>query len=101
MYPPGWGQGIGQRLLDAANWSWAGHQINMPLYFRYVSNYQGPGGDDVRRAVGHLLQSSLKMEYYQQVGPGMLGPERDYRDYFLCTEITDDDLPWDLNQVEW
>jgi hypothetical protein len=73
----------------------------MPLFFRIMSTYQGAGGDDVRRVLGQLLQSSLKLEYYTQVGAGQQGTHRDYRDYFLCSEIKDEDLPWDTKQVEW
>jgi hypothetical protein len=85
----------------AANSSVVGNHMNMPLFFRQVSMYLGPGGDDIRRVVGTLLRSSLQLEYYQQIGAGQSGPHRDYRDFFLCTEISDEDLPWDRTQVEW
>jgi hypothetical protein len=101
LYPPGWGQGITQALFSAGHWSRVGNQLYMPLYFRQLSTYQGAGGDDIRRVLGQLLQSSLKLEYYQRVGAGEIGAHRDYRDYFLCSEIDDKDLPWDTKEVEW
>ncbi|PVH75278.1 hypothetical protein DL98DRAFT_658200 [Cadophora sp. DSE1049] len=43
-----------------------------------------------------LMANNLKLER----GDVKSG-EGDYQDYFLCAVVTDEDLPWDVSQLDW
>ncbi|KAL2011057.1 hypothetical protein VTN00DRAFT_3775 [Thermoascus crustaceus] len=45
---------------------------------------------EVDEKIGRLLQKNL-----------ILGAGNSSSRYFLCTELADDDLPWDVNESEW
>ncbi|KAE8442861.1 hypothetical protein EG329_002603 [Mollisiaceae sp. DMI_Dod_QoI] len=79
-----------ERLNDKIS-EWRQYQdgVSLPVYFRKVHSM---GLIDASK----LLTNNLVLQ-----GRDYLAGEGDYQDWFLCAEISDEDLPWDITQTEW
>jgi hypothetical protein len=90
-------------LAIANHRAWSAHaslgrdgEVSMPMYYRKMIAYSGPGQDVVRRILGPLLQKKLTLDR-----SGLGAGENRFADYFFCVEISDEDLPWDRSQVDF
>ncbi|RDL32969.1 uncharacterized protein BP5553_08408 [Venustampulla echinocandica] len=76
------------------------HQmINLPMYYRKLSDEVRFARDaaEIKMLLNDLLENNLKLSPFRlrKAGEDMLS------DSFLCGEIDDDDLPWDLEETDW
>ncbi len=79
-----------ERLNDKIS-EWRQYQdgVSLPVYFRKV------------HSMGLIDASKLLTNNLVLHGRDYLAGEGDYQDWFLCAEISDEDLPWDITQTEW
>jgi hypothetical protein len=74
--------------------------INLPLYFR--SLYEKSVGSMTDDAAG--LKCALKRPLFNRLmldGNEFEAGYCDCQDIFLCAEIDDEDLPWNVNETKW
>lgn len=73
--------------------------FNLPRYLRNIERRVGLGFVIVPlETLKPLLQSKLVLDRSGFYAGGSVGS---YMSSFLCTEIRDEDLPWDVNQIVW
>jgi hypothetical protein len=77
-----------------------GQKIALPHYYKHLLQYALPGepstGHRIRALFQALLQNKLVLDRSgEKAGDGI------YKDSFLCFELTDQELPWDVNQRVW
>ncbi|TVY89683.1 hypothetical protein LAWI1_G003078 [Lachnellula willkommii] len=101
-----WGEHSGRQLsaaisdiaCDYAVTNDNGKGLIVPLYYRLLCRI--PPGTVLLPKVENLLKPMLKSQLVldksgKQAGEGI------YMDSFLCFEITDEELPWDVKQTTW
>ncbi|TGO08202.1 hypothetical protein BTUL_0221g00190 [Botrytis tulipae] len=75
-------------------------QVSLPEYFQAFGE---ESSGIFARAVSDILKNELIFNKPLRAGdivfPGKT--PNDVQSYFLCVEIKDEDLPWDLNQTDW
>lgn len=70
--------------------------VFLPQYYRRVSEIVVDGDEKLfLRETESLLQKNLMLHHGPRSGVGK------FKDYFLCAEIADEELPWDQNQTDW
>jgi hypothetical protein len=89
-------------LLDKAedeafvkNKTRVGSHISLPLYYRNMYNNLS-AYKTLRESVAPLVKNNLAF-----AGSGNSSGETLYNDSFLCAEIEDEDLPWDITEFDW
>jgi hypothetical protein len=71
-------------------------EVSLAMYYRKMITYSGPGQDTVRQVLGPLLLKKLTLDR-----SGLGAGENRFADHFFCVEIDDEELPWDLKQVDF
>jgi hypothetical protein len=75
----------------------ANDRLNLPLYYRDLyESHDGSSSEIVRTVLAHLFKKNLLLDK-----SGATAGFDKYIEYFLCAEIDDEDLPWDINQKDW
>ncbi|TGO39697.1 hypothetical protein BHYA_0049g00330 [Botrytis hyacinthi] len=75
-------------------------QVSLPEYFQAFGE---ESSGIFALAVSDILKNELIFNKSLRAGD-IVFPKKKHNDvqsYFLCTEIKDEDLPWDLNQTDW
>jgi len=73
-----------------------GGRLILPHYYRSV--VETPNFDSYsKNIVRPLLKKNLKLDY----SDAFAGSTGAYKDFFLCLETDDADLPWDVEQEDW
>ncbi|CAG8980147.1 hypothetical protein HYALB_00013502 [Hymenoscyphus albidus] len=67
----------------------------LPLLFRELLKKAEPDFPAYAALLKTALQSNLKLNPSARAGEGK------FEDTFLCAEISDDMLPWDVNEIAW
>jgi hypothetical protein len=73
-----------------------GNKLIVPRYYRalYDTTFT-EGGEKVKELIEPILKNVLVLENGAQAGQGA------YKDSFLYFELTDQELPWNINQNFW
>lgn len=73
-------------------------QLNLPNFFRNIADMDDlPGGFEVDDlCLTDLLMNNLVLD-----GKWLIPGEDSVEDYFLCAAIKDEDLPWNLEEIDW
>jgi hypothetical protein len=71
------------------------NRIFYPWYFRRIADAPEPYSDD--RMLRDILKNNLVLQQHLKAGDS----DACLVDHFLCAEISDEDLPWDVNEIDW
>ncbi|EKD18496.1 hypothetical protein MBM_03489 [Drepanopeziza brunnea f. sp. 'multigermtubi' MB_m1] len=78
--------------LEAAS-STLASRVNLPMLIRQLGEPKNGLHDQMREAFYSLLDDKRVLTLTE--------PVESLCDYFLCAEIADEDLPWDINELDW
>ncbi|TVY41344.1 hypothetical protein LOCC1_G005649 [Lachnellula occidentalis] len=93
-------QSLMDTMQELALGAWEdGAALSMPRYFQQLQKYKEDGnvviGNDDAYYLDLLLKSELVLEQQYQAGTELAF------DHFLCVSIDDEDLPWDITEMDW
>jgi hypothetical protein len=74
-------------------------RLNLPFYYRQLCNYNVTSRRSLEtftRVLAPLFKKNLLLDW-----SGVAAGHGNYSQHFLCAEIDDEDLPWDINQKYW
>jgi hypothetical protein len=88
---------LARQFLDLAPYCVFGNEILFPKFLRlcyeYIENNYKDG--PIYPPFSRLLANKLALNEDAVAGAG------DFADFFLCCELDDDELPWDVTQTDW
>lgn len=73
------------------------YRIRLPEYYRKLYTYLGRGiPDSYEPLLKPLVKNNLCLDR-----SGEVSGQGSYAQYFLCADISDEDLPWNVHQDDW
>jgi hypothetical protein len=69
--------------------------ILLPVYYRKLYDVSWGGESPFKHLLEPIFRNNLALIRDAEAGKGQ------FKNYFLCGEIEDDDLPWDITEEEW
>jgi hypothetical protein len=69
--------------------------ILLPVYYRKLYDVSWGGESPFKHLLEPIFSNNLALIRDAEAGKGQ------FKNYFLCGEIEDDDLPWDITEEEW
>jgi len=69
--------------------------ISLPVYYRKLYDVSWGGESPFKHLLEPIFRNNLALIRDAEAGKGQ------FKNYFLCGEIEDDDLPWDITEEEW
>jgi hypothetical protein len=69
--------------------------ISLPVYYRSLYDLSDRGESPFKPWLEPIFSNNLTLIRDAEAGKGL------FKNYFLCAEIGDEDLPWDINEEEW
>lgn len=72
----------------------------MPAYFRTLSEQNDVKNNNTVPGFKEILEPILENNLVLGMQSARVG-EGALKDTFLCADVFDEDLPWDVNALEW
>jgi hypothetical protein len=81
-------------LRDASNTT-GPQSISLPFYYRKLYNVSWKGESPFKHLLEPIFGNNLPLRREAEAGKGP------FKNHFLCGEIADEDLPWDMTEEKW